>query len=102
MKNIISEIELKYKPIISKKERVKIGSSQDAYSVFLSSWNQNTLELFEEFKVLLLNRANKVIGIHVLSKGGITGTIVDLKLLFAVVLKSVSSCIILIITQAVI
>ena len=61
----------------------------------MGNLNLNTIELYEEFKVLLLNRANEVLGIHILSKGGISGTMVDLKLLFAVVLKSASSSIIL-------
>lgn len=95
MKNTISEIELKYSPIILKQERVKIANSQSAFEAFLSSWDLDTIELYEEFKVLLLNRANEVLGIHSLSKGGIAGTVVDLKLLFAVVLKSAASSIIL-------
>ena len=95
MKNIISEIELKYSPSILKQKRIKITNSQSAYKAFLTNWYMDTIELYEEFKVLLLNRANEVLGIHSLSKGGISGTIVDLKLLFAVVLKSASSSIIL-------
>ena len=95
MKNIISEIELKYSPSILKQKRIKITNSQSAYKAFLTNWDMDTIELYEEFKVLLLNRANEVLGIHSLSKGGISGTIVDLKLLFAVVLKSASSSIIL-------
>ena len=95
MKNLISEIELKYSPSILKQKRIKITNSRSAYKAFLSNWDMDTIELYEEFKVLLLNRANEVLGIHGLSKGGISGTIVDLKLLFAVVLKSASSSIIL-------
>lgn len=95
MNNLISEIELKYTPSKNKKGRIKITNSQSAYKAFLNNWDMDTIELYEEFKVLLLNRANEVLGIHSLSKGGISGTIVDLKLLFAVVLKSASSSIIL-------
>ena len=95
MKNIISEIELKYSPTILKQERIKITNSQTAHNTFLNSWNQDTIQLLEEFKVLLLNRANEIFGMHNLSKGGISATLVDLKLLFAVVLKSASSNIIL-------
>ncbi len=36
----------------------------------------------EEFWILLLNNSNKVIGKHNLSKGGITGTVVDSRLVF--------------------
>ena len=95
MNNLISEIQLKYSTVTMKHKRIKITNSKSAYKVFLSNWNMDTIELLEEFKVLLLNRANEVLGIHNLSKGGMTATLVDLKLLFAVVLKSASSNIIL-------
>lgn len=95
MKNIISEIKLKYNPTVLKQKRIKITNCQSSYKVLLDTWDMDTIELYEEFKVLLLNRANEVLGIHTLSRGGISGTVVDLKLLFAVVLKSASSCIIL-------
>ncbi len=95
MSNNISEIELKYKPSKMTGNNTKITCSEKAYKALLEHWNADTLELVEEFKILLLNRANEVLGIHTLSKGGMTGTLVDLRLLFAVVLKSAASCIIL-------
>ena len=95
MNNIISEIELTYKPVIAKQERIKISNSQDAFKAILSNWNKNTIELHEEFKVLLLNRANEVLGVHTVSKGGITATVVDIRILFAVALKSASTSIVL-------
>lgn len=36
----------------------------------------------EEFWVLYLNNSNKILGKHQLSKGGLTGTLVDIRLLF--------------------
>jgi DNA repair protein RadC len=36
----------------------------------------------------LLNNSNEVLGIHTLSKGSTRGTVVDLKLLFVIALKS--------------
>ncbi len=93
--NTISEIELKYSPANPKIGRVKISDSKSAYKILLETWNKETIELYEEFKILLLNKANEVLGIYVVSKGGITGTVVDIKLLFAVVLKSASTGIIL-------
>lgn len=86
MNNTISEIQLKYNPCRSPK--TKITHSTDAFTFLLDHWNLDTIELQEEFKILLLNRANKILGIHTLSKGGMTGTLVDLRLLFAVVIKS--------------
>jgi DNA repair protein RadC len=44
---------------------------------------------------MLLNNSNKVKGIFEVSTGGITGTLVDVRILFAVILKSLSTSIIL-------
>jgi DNA repair protein RadC len=94
MKNIISEIKIKYNPVKLENGNVKIRSSEDAYNIILRSWNKGTIELQEEFKVMLLNNSNEVLGIYEMSRGGITSTVVDIKLLFAVVLKSCASAII--------
>ena len=45
--------------------------------------------------MLLLNNSNEVLGIHTLSKGSTKGTVVDLKLLFAIALKSNATAIII-------
>ena len=81
----VSEIKVAY--ITSDTPKVKIKSGEDAYNVLLESWNLDTIELQEEFKILLLNRANEVLGIYPSSRGGITGTVVDQRLIFAVALK---------------
>jgi len=92
----ISEIEIVYKSTVKKSDRFKVTNSKDAFNVILSLWNKDNIELLEEFKVLFLNRANEVLGIHTLSKGGISGTVVDIRLLFAIALKSAASSIILV------
>lgn len=81
----VSEIQVSYKTTNTPKE--KITTAKSAYKVFLSTWNLDTIELQEEFKIMLLNRANSLLGIYSLSKGGITGTVVDQRLVFAVALK---------------
>jgi DNA repair protein RadC len=90
--NIIKEIKLSY----SKNgiENIKITDSNSAYQILLDNWDMDTIELQEEFKVLLLNRANIVLGIYNLSKGGVSGTIVDIKLLLAAVIKANASSIV--------
>ena len=92
----ISEIEIVYKSTVKKSDRFKVTNSKDAFNVILSLWNKDNIELLEEFKVLFLNRANEALGIHTLSKGGISGTVVDIRLLFAIALKSAASSIILV------
>lgn len=94
MKNTISEIKIKYNPVKLDNGNVKITSSDDAFKVVLKHWNPDVIELQEEFKVLLLNNSNEVLGIYEMMKGGMTSTLVDIKLLFAVVLKSCATSII--------
>lgn len=89
----IAEIEVSYKTITKKK--IKILDSKDAYKILISNWSSERIELQEEFKILLMNRGNQVLGIYPLSKGGVASTIVDAKLLFSVALKCNASSIIL-------
>lgn len=95
MKNKVNEIQISYKERITSPFWKKINSSQDASELLYEHWNKNTIEVQESFKVVLLNNSNKVKGIYQLSQGGITGTLIDLRILFAVVLKSLSVAIIL-------
>ncbi|GAL77287.1 DNA repair protein RadC [Algibacter lectus] len=96
MKNKVNEIQIRYKERIPAPFWKKIGCSQDAANMIYELWNKNDIEVHESFKIVLLNNSNKVKGIYELSKGGITGTLVDLRILFAVVLKTLSVGIILI------
>lgn len=95
MKNKVNEIKVSYKEKINVCESVTISSSADAGKVLFEDWNKNTIELQETFKIILLNNSNKVKGIYVVSRGGITGTLVDVRILFAVILKSLSTGVIL-------
>lgn len=90
-----NEIKVSYQGKIQAKYWHKINSSEDAAQLLYAHWDQDTISLHESFKVVLLNNGNKVKGIYEVSKGGITGTLVDLRILFAVILKTVSVGIIL-------
>ncbi len=58
-------------------QRVKITSSHVAYQILQKRLSDLP---HEEFWVLILNRANQVIKEDYLSKGGISGTVVDVRL----------------------
>lgn len=90
----IEEIQLSYYPKYI--EEIKITDSQSAYNFALDNWNLDTISLYEEFKIILLNRNNTVLGLYSLSKGGVSGTVVDPKIVFAVALKVIASSIILV------
>ncbi|MCV2486501.1 JAB domain-containing protein [Flavobacterium sp. SH_e] len=85
---IVSEIELIYKSKIKTSERPQIKSSKDAYLLLKSSWDQGKIDYFEQFKILFLNNSFKVLGLYEMSSGGITGTIVDLRMIFSAALKA--------------
>ena len=92
--NIVAEIELIYKPRIKIRDLPKIQSPQEAYELFLSAWDKSKLQFVEQFKIMLLNRANRVLGICTLSTGGTNSTVIDMKILFVVAIKTNSSSII--------
>src|SRR5690554_751111 len=91
----VAEIQLSYKTEVKPSQRPKITSSMDAYSILLESWDKDKLEFVEQFKVLLLNRANRVLGVYEASIGGVSGTVADPKLVYAAALKANASAIIL-------
>ena len=91
--NQLAEISINYSARVKNTDRAVINSSQSVYNLVRPDWQE--INIRESMKVLYLNRANKVLGIYELSKGGITGTVVDLRLLFATALKSLSCSIIL-------
>jgi len=84
----VAEIQLSYKSDVKSSLRPKISGSRDAYKVLLDTWDQTKIEFLEQFKVMLLNRANKVLGICEVSTGSSTGTVADPKLIFAAALKA--------------
>jgi DNA repair protein RadC len=72
--------------------KAKIASSKDAFDIF----NSLTGDLFyEEFWIILLNKANKVLKKVRISEGGISGTVVDPKKIFKIALDNHCSSIIL-------
>jgi DNA repair protein RadC len=93
MKNNLPQITLKYKQGSVKK--IKITSSKDAYNLLIKLYDIDTIDYLETFIVLFLDRANQTIGWIKLSQGGISGTVVDKKVLMATALKSGASSIIL-------
>lgn len=86
--NNVAEIQLMYSAKYKVSEMPKICSSKDAFKVLQNFWPVQRIEYLEDFFILLLNRANKIIGICNLSTGGTSATVVDLKIMFAIALKS--------------
>lgn len=84
----VAEVELVYKTKVKPSQRPKITTSVDAYEILQKIWNRDKIELVEEFKVLLLNRSNKVLGVLDASSGGITGTVADPRIILTAAIKA--------------
>lgn len=91
----LAEIELVYRTGIARAVIPKVNSSEISYGIFLSIWDESKIELVEQVKMLLLNRAAKLIGIYELSSGGTSISCVDAKMVFSAALLANASGIIL-------
>jgi len=60
----------------------------------MENWELDSIEHIEEFKLLLMNRSNSVLGILAVSKGGLSGTVTDVRLIFQGAIKANASGII--------
>jgi DNA repair protein RadC len=86
--NSVAEIEVSYKPTLKLSALTKVQHSEEVYRLLIETWDKTKLQFVEQFKVMLLNRANRVLGICTITTGSATGTIADPRLIFAVALKS--------------
>ncbi len=91
----IAEIELIYRSNVKPSLRPKITSSHGAYRILRSLWSEDTICLYEQFRLLLLDRSNRVLGQTLISSGGTAGTVVDPKLVFVTALKTKSAALII-------
>lgn len=90
----------KYTPFLELKKlqsdfpNEKITSSETAYK-FIKKFYNDDLEIFESFFILLLNQANKTIGYAKISQGGVSATVVDVKIIAKYAIDALASSIIL-------
>jgi DNA repair protein RadC len=87
----VSEVKLTYTNKVKPSDRQKITCSRDAHKIFKEFWRLDIIEFVEEFRLLLLNRSNAVLGIIEISKGGISGTVTDIRLIFQAAIKGNAS-----------
>jgi DNA repair protein RadC len=83
----LAEIEIFYRNKVRLSDMEKVAGSRDVFDVLQRVWSDR-IDHVEEFMVLCLNRANRVLGWAKISQGGLSGTVADPKLIFQVALKS--------------
>ena len=89
----LAEVKVSYK--MKLKDVVRVTSSRDAFNVLFPLFDADTIGFWEDFFLLLLNRASYALGWFKLSSGGTAGTVVDPKLVFMLALKTNACSIIL-------
>lgn len=95
MTNTIFEISVKLKKNVKLKELPQIKSSKDCEKVLRPYFDKNTFYIQEEFIVVFLNNSNRVVGHQRISKGGISATVVDTRVIFSTAIKCFASAIII-------
>ena len=69
-----AEVKLTYVTKVKASHRIPIKTAEDAACLFFMVWDWSTIEHIEEVKMILLNRANRVLGVAHLTKGGFEST----------------------------
>ena len=91
----LTEISVQYNPKQDAGKRTKIFTSEDAVNYLKQVFNPDTINLQEHVVVLYMNRANYVLGHQVLSIGGLTSTVLDVRIVLATALKCLACSIII-------
>ncbi|HLY69981.1 MAG TPA: JAB domain-containing protein [Puia sp.] len=87
----LSKIEIRYNPKIPALQKPRIANSNDAYRQFMQLLDIERLNIQEEVAALFLNRGNRVIGGYKLGIGGITGAVVDIRIILGIALKCLAT-----------
>lgn len=90
----VTEVELIYRNKVRPSDRPKVYTAATAYEILMASWDMNKIELVEQCYIMLLDRAKNCLGLSLASTGGVSGCVVDPKIVFAKALKARASSII--------
>ncbi len=88
---LLATLELVNRGFETTDEDQTISSSSDAFRFMRSRLSGLR---HEEFWIMIMNRANRLTGLHRISSGGVSGTVVDSKLVFQKLLQFSASSVI--------
>lgn len=86
----VNEIQISYFPEVTG----NISCSNDCFKVLRKAWDEDTLQMYEQFKVIYLNQGNQILGIRTVGTGGINFTPVDIRIIFSIGLKMLATAIV--------
>lgn len=87
--------QLKVKVTATKGDEIFVHNSDDIVQVLRSIFNADTIQWTEEFIIVCLNRAHKIIGYCKVGMGGFSGVVCDPKVIMTIALQSAASSLIL-------
>ena len=90
----IPEITISYKDTVKPSERAVVSTTKAAVKIFTEVFKE-CMEHHEEVYIMLLNRANRLLGISNIAKGGIDGSMIDIRIILQTALKASASSILL-------
>jgi DNA repair protein RadC len=90
----VSEIQVSYRPALKPSQMLKIENSSHAADYLRGIWN-DSMERTESMYILCLNKANRILGHHLISSGGSNACLADPKIIFSIALRTVCSAFIL-------
>ena len=93
--DVFEEVSLVYRNKTRADDRPKIDSAESAYKILRAHWDDDQISLVEEAKVMFLDTRFRLMSISTVSKGGLSGTVIDPRIVFATALKRRCSAIIL-------
>ena len=73
----------------------KVSNSMHCFEIALKLWDKDEWSYTEQCYALYLNKANIVVGFAEISRGGTTGTVVDVKVILSHALNSAAQGIVL-------
>jgi DNA repair protein RadC len=95
MTTLLPEFTISLKTKGKKSQLIEVKDTDKAAQVCRMCFDDGKIDWIEEFIVIALNRANKVIGFYKVSSGGISGTIADTRVIFQFALLSNATSIII-------
>lgn len=87
--------QLKVKVTATKGDEIFVKNSDDIVEVLRNLFNSDTIQWTEEFIIVCLNRAHKIIGTCKVGMGGFSGVVCDPKVIMTIALQSAASSLIL-------
>ena len=89
----LAEVQITYSNPVKSVDRLKVTGSRAVASALREIWP--AYDHIEFCYMLMLNRKNEILGYHQVAKGGITGTVVDVRIIYQVALKANATSVII-------